>query len=125
MKITKHIHLDESLSLEIERVDNAYGFIEKHFYLNDSESEIRRKLAVFTNGKWASHNPGSLNQLFEISKRYRSRIIRSVHKSMDFEHEVSIQTRFNCFKRTFKIQATKLTHKAKIKTTDAIQNIFR
>ena len=124
MKITKSIRLEDFLFLEIERVINDRDFTEKHFYLNDDETQTRQKLATLRDCKWTSHHPSALDTLFRIAKQYKLPITNNIYKGMEFEHEISIQKRYNCFKRTFKIRISRLSNRAKIQTQNAIQNIF-
>jgi hypothetical protein len=125
MKITKSIRLEDFLFLEIERVINDRDFSEKHFYLNDEETQIRQKLATLRDCRWTSHHPSALDKLFRIAKQYKLPITNNIYKGMEFEHEISIQKRYDCFKRTFKIKISRLSNRAKIHTQNAIQNIFR
>jgi hypothetical protein len=124
MKVTKSIRLEDFLFLEIERVVNDYGDSEKHFYLNDEETQIRQKLAVLRDCRWKSHHPTALNKLFSIAKQYKLPIIMNIHKGLELEHEITLSKRFKCFKRTFKVRVTRMSNRAKQKTNDAIQNIF-
>ena len=125
MKVTKSIKLEDYLFLEIERIINEDNSIEKHFYLKDDENKIRQKLAVLTDLRWSSHNPMALDKFFRIAKQYKVPITNNINKGLDFDHEISIQKRFNCFKRTFKIRVTRLTNQTTRNTIDAIQNILR
>jgi hypothetical protein len=125
MKVTKSIRLEDFLFLEIERVVNDYGVSEKHFYLNDEETQTRQKLAVLRDCKWTSHHPSALNKLFSMAKQYKLPIIMNMHKGLELEHEITISKRIKCFKRTFKVRVTRMSSRAKRKTHDAIQNIFR
>ena len=125
MKVTKSIRLEDFLFLEIERVVNDYDFSEKHIYLNDEETKTRQKLAVLVDGKWTSHHPSGLNKLFQVAKQYRLPIINNIHKGLEFDHEITIQKKYSCFKRKVKVSVTRMSNRAKRKTNDAIQNIFR
>ena len=125
MKVTKSIKLEDYLFLEIERIINEDNSIEKHFYLKDDENKIRQKLALLTDLRWSSHNPMALDKFFRIAKQYKVPITNNINKGLDFDHEISIQKRFNCFKRTFKIRVTRLTNQTTRNTRDAIQNILR
>lgn len=125
MKVTKSIRLEDFLFLEIERVVDDYEFSEKHVYLNDEETQIRQKLAVLRDGKWISHHPTALNKLFQIAKQYKLPIIMNFHKGLEFEHEITFQKKYNCFKRKFRVSVSRISNKAKIKTANAIQNILR
>jgi hypothetical protein len=124
MKVTKSIKLEDYLFLEIERIINEDNSIEKHFYLKDDENKIRQKLAVLSDLRWSSHNPMALNKFFKIAKQYKVPITNNINKGLDFEHEISIQKRFNCFKRTFKIRVTRLTNQTTRNPKNAIQNIL-
>ena len=125
MKVTKSIKLEDYLFLEIERIINEDNSIEKHFYLKDEENKVRQKLAVLSDLRWSSHNPMALDKFFRIAKQYKVPITNNINKGLDFEHEISIQKRFNCFKRTFKIRVTRLTNQTTRNTRNAIQNILR
>ena len=125
MKVTKSIKLEDYLFLEIERIINEDNSIEKHFYLKDDENKVRQKLAVLIDLRWSSHNPMALDKFFKIAKQYKVPITNNINKGLDFDHEISIQKRFNCFKRTFKIRVTRLTNQTTRNTIDAIQNILR
>jgi len=124
MKVTKSIKLEDYLFLEIERIINEDNSIEKNFYLKDDENKIRQKLAVLSDLRWSSHNPMALDKFFKISKQYKVPITNNINKGLDFEHEISIQKRFNCFSRTFKIRVTRLTNQTARNTRNAIQNIL-
>jgi hypothetical protein len=124
MKVTKSIRLEDYLFLEIERIINEDNSIEKHFYLKDEENKVRQKLAVLSDLRWSSHNPMALDKFFKIAKQYKVPITNNINKGLDFEHEISIQKRFNCFKRTFKIRVTRLTNQTTRNTKNAIQNIL-
>jgi len=123
MKTTKSIRLEDYLFLEIERIINSDNSIEKHFYLRDNENKICQKLAVLRDLRWSSHNPMALNKFFKIVKQYPVPIMNNIDKGLDFEHEISIQKRFNCFKRTFKIRVTRLATQTTRNTRNAIQNM--
>ena len=123
MKTTKRIRLEDYLFLEIERIINDDNSIEKHFYLRDNENKVCQELAVLKDFTWSSHHPMALNNFFKIVKKYPLPIMNNMDKGLDFEHEISIQTRFNCFKRTFKIRVTRLATQTTRNTRNAIQNI--
>ena len=123
MKTTKRIRLEDYLFLEIERIINEDNSIEKHFYLRDNENKVCQELAVLKDFKWSSHHPMALNNFFKIVKKYPLPIMNNMDKGLDFEHEISIQTRFNCFKRTFKIRVTRLATQTTRNTRNAIRNI--
>jgi len=125
MKVTKSIRLEDFLFLEIERVVNDYGDSEKHFYLNDEETQIRQKLAVLRDCRWKSHHPSALNKLFSIAKQYKLPIIMNMHKGLELEHEITLQKKYSCFKRKVKVSITRMSNRAKRKTNDTIQNILR
>lgn len=125
MKITKSIRLEDFLFLEIERIINDDNSVEKHFYLIDDETKIRQKLAVLRDCKWTSHSPMALDKFFRITKQYKVPVTNNINKGLDFDHEITIQKRFNCFKRTFKIRVTRLTNQTTRNTRNAIQNILR
>jgi hypothetical protein len=124
MKVTKSIKLEDYLFLEIERIINDDNSIEKHFYLKDEENKVRQKLAVLSDLRWSSHNPMALDKFFRIAKQYKVPITNNINKGLDFDHEISIQKRFNCFRRTFKIRVTRLTNQTTRNTRNAIQNIL-
>jgi hypothetical protein len=110
MKITKRIKLEDTIYMDIERTSNGWDFDEKNFYIFDSHTQTRTLVAKLSNGKWSSPLPANLDFFFGIVKKHRIPVMNNIYKRMQFENEISVATKYKCFKRNVTVKVTRMTN---------------